>query len=56
MAVVDGTAYIGVTGDGSMSYSYYTGSGEGYDSLFPKLLGSNEGLAPDTEFTSTLSP
>ena len=56
MAVVDGTAYIGVTGDGSMSYSYYTGSGEGYDSLFPKLLGSNEGMAPDTEFTSTLSP
>ncbi len=54
MAVVDGTAYIGVTGDGSMTYSYYTSSGEGYDSLFPTLI--SDGVSPGAEITSTLSP
>lgn len=56
LAVVNGTAYVGVTDSGSSGYTYYTNKGESYDGLYPQrpsyLTDDTTGL----EFTSTLAP
>lgn len=56
LAVVNGTAYVGVTDTYSRGYTYYTNKGESYDGLYPQrpsyLTDDTTGL----EFTSTLAP